>query len=73
MDRLEGATVAAFRAEGPELLQDLEALLTYYREAPVEYARFSRDEESNAFVAELSAERVQIIEALMVELEHIRR
>ena len=51
------------------LSEMLEKLAGYYREVPKETARFTRDEETLRQVAELSSQRIGIIQELRRQLE----
>ncbi|NPV09023.1 MAG: SDR family oxidoreductase [Anaerolineae bacterium] len=72
MDRLDSVVVAAFRAEHPEVEELLKGLLRYYREAPGEFARFTRDESAVRYVTELNAEREQVVRSLINTLARIQ-
>jgi len=72
MDRLGGASIAAFRAEYPGLADGLAKLRRYYAEAPDEFARFTRDPAALDHITEQSAERVALIESLLALLERLK-
>jgi hypothetical protein len=57
----------------PDLKEQLEKLIRYYREVPDETARFTKDETLLAQIKQVSIERVNTIDALIVLLEGIMR
>lgn len=69
----EAAAEVAFHAAYPRLIGLLQGLERYFREAPGESARFSRDEDFLAHVTRVMAKRQAVVVALMEVVAQLER
>ncbi len=71
VEAADPAAAAALRADCPRLNRLFDGLIGYYREAPRETARFSKDEEFLAHVTRVMGEREALVRSLAAVLDVI--